>query len=249
MMTARMVQGDCQFMPLLRSTEVDLVVTSPPYFPLSAEPQLYAASQPSHLAESMRDQLLKHADSFKPQYREIDRVLAPHGVLILQLKDIGFAGAFVRIVDRHASLVEHLGWRLVNRVWWRCMFEHPRVKSAQACGRFSEPEQFLVFRRSQADNLEQHGDPSKVPDVLLESPYWVTPGEGARKRMRFQSPQSVVKVLVEMYSDPGDLVVDPFAGSGESLLTAARLGRRAIGYERETSLVEDFGVVRERRRA
>ena len=106
-----------------------------------------------------------------------------------------------------------------------------------------------MFRRSQADNLEQHGDPSKVPDVLLESPYWVTPGEGARKRMRFQSPQSVVKVLVEMYSDPGDLVVDPFAGSGESLLTAARLGRRAIGYERETSLVEDFGVVRERRRA
>jgi site-specific DNA-methyltransferase (adenine-specific) len=41
----------------------------------------------------------------------------------------------------------------------------------------------------------------------------------------------VVEALVSCYSQPGDLVVDPFAGGGSTLLICAALGRRGIGYE------------------
>jgi len=44
-------------------------------------------------------------------------------------------------------------------------------------------------------------------------------------------PEEIPYRLVTMYSYPGDLVLDPFAGSGQTLKVAHRLGRRYVGYE------------------
>jgi site-specific DNA-methyltransferase (adenine-specific) len=40
-----------------------------------------------------------------------------------------------------------------------------------------------------------------------------------------------VRRFIALYSEPGDLVVDPFAGHGTTLRVALAMGRRAIGYE------------------
>ena len=247
--SARLVRGDCRSMSLLRDGEVDLVLTSPPYTPANLEDRLFNRPQSTDGAEAMRESLLSFAESFRRHFHEIDRVLAPHGVLVLQLKDIWYGGIIIRIVDRHTSLAEDLGLRLVGRSWWRCTFEHPRVQAAPPSGSLIEPEQFLAFGRSGIAPEARHGDKSRVPDAITKSAFWTTPGEGSRKRMRFQSPQVVMKALVDMYSNHGDLVVDPFAGSGETLLTAAKMGRQAIGYELNQSLVDQFRTVMERRRA
>lgn len=49
-----------------------------------------------------------------------------------------------------------------------------------------------------------------------------------------QKPISVLKRLIEIFTDPGDVVIDPCAGSGTTLRAAAELGRTAYGFEVST---------------
>lgn len=46
-----------------------------------------------------------------------------------------------------------------------------------------------------------------------------------------QKPVPLLERLIEIFTDPGDVVIDPCAGSGTSLLAAANLGRKAYGFE------------------
>lgn len=47
----------------------------------------------------------------------------------------------------------------------------------------------------------------------------------------FRKPPLLLKRLVDIYSNPGDLIFDPFCGSGTTLEAAAELGRDYLGYE------------------
>ena len=53
-----------------------------------------------------------------------------------------------------------------------------------------------------------------------------------------QKPEPLMRELVSMFTDPGELILDPFMGSGTTLVAAKRLGRRAIGIEREEKYCE-----------
>jgi site-specific DNA-methyltransferase (adenine-specific) len=46
-----------------------------------------------------------------------------------------------------------------------------------------------------------------------------------------QKPVELLKNLIELFTDPGDVVIDPVAGSGSTLIAAERLGRKGYGFE------------------
>jgi len=58
-----------------------------------------------------------------------------------------------------------------------------------------------------------------------------------------QKPEALLERLVTALSDPGDIVLDPYAGSGTTLAVAARLGR--VFYGSDASEVA-FGITRTR---
>jgi site-specific DNA-methyltransferase (adenine-specific) len=62
----------------------------------------------------------------------------------------------------------------------------------------------------------------------------------ARERTGYpsQKPEALLTRLVEALSDPGDMVLDPYAGSGTTLVVAARLGRPFVGIDASDVAVE-----------
>jgi DNA modification methylase len=48
-----------------------------------------------------------------------------------------------------------------------------------------------------------------------------------------QKPAQLMELLILLFTDPGDLILDPFAGSGTTGVAAIRLGRRFIGWEKD----------------
>lgn len=53
-----------------------------------------------------------------------------------------------------------------------------------------------------------------------------------------QKPAGLISLLIENSSNPGDLVLDPFLGSGETALQAKKLGRRFVGIELDGEYVK-----------
>lgn len=60
---------------------------------------------------------------------------------------------------------------------------------------------------------------------------WERDGKEIPKLHSTQKPVSVLKRLISIYTDPGDVVIDPCAGSGSTLRAAYELGRHSYGFE------------------
>jgi DNA modification methylase len=63
-----------------------------------------------------------------------------------------------------------------------------------------------------------------------------------RRNFPCQLPELMLERVILATTDPGDMVVDPFAGSGTTLAVADRLGRRSIGMDQSLAYVEDIHV-------
>jgi DNA modification methylase len=98
-----------------------------------------------------------------------------------------------------------------------------------------DAEVFLVFQHAET-NGKSHPTPEDI--MLLESDI-ILGGKGTlTKPHRFQAPIPILETIIRTFSDPNDLVVDPYAGGGTTLAVANSLNRRAIGYEIDASSYE-----------
>ena len=60
---------------------------------------------------------------------------------------------------------------------------------------------------------------------------WTRDGKDIPKIHPSQKPVALLKQLIEVFTDPGDVVIDPCAGSGTTLRAAYELGRNSYGFE------------------
>lgn len=60
---------------------------------------------------------------------------------------------------------------------------------------------------------------------------WERDDASTEKLHPTQKPVKLLKKLIEIFTDPGDIVIDPTAGSGSTLIAALELGRKAYGFE------------------
>jgi len=184
---------------------VDLIVTDPAYESLEKHRAVGTTTRLKHSKASSNDwfQIFPNA-RFPELFREAYRVLAPSAHLYL------FCDQTTMFVAKPAA--EAAGFRFWKPLVWDKrligMGYHYRARY----------ELVLFFekgRRRLADLA--------VPDVITAPR--VRGGYPAEK------PSAVAEVLIRQSSAPGELVVDPFVGSGSTGVAAVRLGRRFLGND------------------
>jgi site-specific DNA-methyltransferase (adenine-specific) len=95
-------------------------------------------------------------------------------------------------------------------------------------------EYILVFSKD-SFRRDRHGRENTIqPDEFLEwtKSVWTFPAVSAKKVGHpAPFPEELPHRLIQLFTFKGDVVLDPFAGSGTTCLAAARTGRRYVGYE------------------
>ncbi len=88
-----------------------------------------------------------------------------------------------------------------------------------------------VYKRDAAGDVVFGSEKKGVPlGDVWEIPF-LNPKAKERTGYPTQKPLELLDLIVELVTDAGDLVVDPFSGSGTTLVSAATLGRRYVGFD------------------
>lgn len=238
------LHGNGAEMREIEDGEADLVLTGPPYFTPQTEELLRKPRTQQTDPLTVRGQVVEFACSLRPVFCECARVLRPGGVVIIQTRDLRYGDFLLGPADVHRETLEGVGFLPVTDVAWLSRPRKDRrspflTKPVIGGFRTDDGERFCVFSRPEGVRRtnEKVAAAAGRPEALVD-PVWRMPGAGGTRTHPHESPPSVIRRFIELFSRPGDLVVDPFAGHGTILRVCRQMGRRAVGYEIDRACFE-----------
>jgi modification methylase len=236
------MKGDCvAAMDRLPEKSVDLVFADPPYN-LQLNGDLHRPDQSKvDAVDDAWDQFDSFAayDAFTRAWLlAARRVLKPNGT-------IWVIGSYHNIF-RVGSTLQDLGFWILNDVVWRKTNPMPNFRGR----RFQNAHETLIWasRDQNGKGYTFNYDALKAAndDVQMRSD-WLFPICTGAERLKndngdklhpTQKPEALLARVMLASTKPGDVVLDPFFGSGTTGAVAKRLGRHFVGIEREQDYID-----------
>src|SRR5690606_6898679 len=241
--------GDARSMDAIPSSSVALVVTSPPYFAgKQYEEELGRDGIPASYTEYLT--LLEDV------FRECVRTLEPGGRIAVNVANLGRKPYRSLSADVIEILQDRLGLLLRGEVVWR------KARGAGgncAWGSFRSPanpvlrdltERVVVASKGRFDRALTRAErqrrglphqPTTTADEFMEATLdvWeLAPESATRVGHPAPFPVELPQRFIELYTYAGDVVLDPFMGSGSTAIAAVRTGRHYLGYDTGPGEVE-----------
>jgi site-specific DNA-methyltransferase (adenine-specific) len=246
-----LVQGDClASLERLPPHSIDLCFADPPYMLSNGGTTCQSGKRVSVDKgdwDASRGVLGDHA--FQTEWlKAVRRVLKPSGTLWVSgtqhvIFSIGFA-------------MQELGFHLLNTVTWY----KPNASPNLACRMFTHSTELLLWaspskskplaHRFNYQAMKQENGGKQMRDLWAitdrpvpggEQVVWPLPTPAAREKVHgrhpTQKPIALLDRVVAASAQPGDLVLDPFCGSGTTGVAAVRAGCRFLGLERDPEYV------------
>src|SRR5262245_16773297 len=235
--SGRILIGDCVAeMAKLPAESVDLVFADPPY---NLQLQRDLRRPDDSRVDAVDDDWDKFAsfaaydDFTRAWLLACRRVMTPSATLWV-------IGSYHNIF-RVGTILQDLGFWILNDVIWRKSNPMPNFRGR----RFTNAHETLIWAARDAGGkgytFNYEALKAGNDDVQMRSD-WTIPlctgeerlkGRDGKKLHPTQKPEALLARVILSSSRPGDLVLDPFSGTGTTGATAKRLGRRFIGVERD----------------
>lgn len=242
--THQLYHGDARSMTFIPDQSVHLVVTSPPYWSLKKYNE--TPGQMGHISEYE-----KFVDELSKVWREVFRVLVPGGRLVCVVGDVCLAR---RVHGRHLVMPLHadiavtcrkIGFDNLNPIIWHkisnATFE--ANVSTKFLGKPYEPNaivkndiEFILMQRKPGGYRRPTAKQRELSMINKDDfsewfrQFWTITG-ASTKNHPAPFPYELAYRLVRMFSFWGDTVLDPFCGTGTTMLAAMKSDRNSIGIE------------------
>jgi len=244
----QMFVGDSRDMSRIPNNSVGLVVTSPPYFAGKAyEEALGEGHIPADYVE--------YLEMLTEVFAECQRVLEPGGRIVVNVANLGRRPFRSLASDITTILQDELGFLLRGEVVW---LKQRGSSGSCAWGSFRSPtnpvlrdttERLIMASKGRFDRAivpakrAKRGLPSvstSTSDEFIEATIdvWeIQPESATRVNHPAPFPVTLAERCIDLYSFKGDLILDPFMGSGSTAVAASRLSRSFVGFDTDENYV------------
>jgi len=196
----------------LDDESIDLICTDPPY-------QITSRGGSGNMGGYWTSDIAKSGKIFdnnsidiKDYAKELYRVLKDKSILYIMTNN-------VNLIEMLNELTK-VGFHFVKSLIWE--------KNNKICGRYYMGcyEYILLFRKGgdRPINIPSTPDILNIPIIKMKD------SDGSNIHDT-EKPVDLMKVLISNSSNEGDLILEPFAGSGSTLIAAKELNRNFIGFE------------------
>lgn len=239
----QIVVGDCiESMNALPANSVDLIFADPPYnLQLGGD-----LTRPDNSHVDAVNNAWDKFDSFAA-YDEFTRAWLKAARRIL--KDDGaiwVIGSYHNIF-RVGAAIQDLGFWILNDVVWNKANPMPNFKGT----RLTNAHETLIWasRSEKQKKYTFNYDALKTAndDIQMRSDWWTMPicsggermkNDDGRKSHPTQKPEALLHRIIVGTTNPGDVILDPFFGTGTTGAVAKLLGRHFIGLERDADYID-----------
>jgi len=236
----QILQGNCiEILNSLPENSVDLVFADPPYN-LQLQNDLYRPDL------SKVDAVNNKWDKFS-SFSEYDKFtsdwLRASSRVLKETGTIWVIGSYHNIF-RVGAIMQDLDYWILNDIIWLKTNPMPNFRGV----RFTNAHETIIWaqKKKGARYTFNHHSMKKLNDDLQMRSDWVLPLATGRERIKSnglkahptQKPESLLYRVIMSSSNVGDVILDPFFGSGTTGAVAKKLGRNYIGIERDKKYIK-----------